>query len=540
LSSGSHTSVSLVYDGTNIKLMDGATTVSSAAAGAGDATEVDIATAGTILTITSGLGGLGSYNGPISVQGSAGADTISISDVGPYSGSITITGNGGNDVFKLGNAFGDVTITDSVASNLLDLTGRDLVDNPLTVDASQDFTSRDGSSLTQIGVPAAGSDVSFANSPGSGIATVLSALASVVSGQGEGDRPVPLVQATAASLFDFADKLSAISSNLARALAGDETTLGAIISSLSTISWPSTLPVTVSSRYRGRGTNVNAAAKGALEVLIDLSVSRQTSSRSYDIDLSGEGVSFAGDPQIALTTSYALNVAVGASTDSSTPTVFIDPGSSLTADISADTGSSLHGAGVTFGSVSGTLGDSAEIAFVGGLSLTVVDPNGDGRVTAGELASGAAVAVSQSAGSGLSYALPMSINGDAGLLTILLGTLFGGARPQVSLTLSGSAPDADVLAAPTVSTQSLSALTGGGSGGTTGSISPLESASSGTSSGSDLAASSESGVGLSGNAPAPDATGPTGGTTVTSSTATDGGSGTSAVGATAGSGTSGS
>ncbi len=153
---------------------------------------------------------------------------------------------------------------------------------------------------------------------------------------------------------------------------------------------------------------------------------------------------------------YSLDIRIGASTELNTPDVFLDPGSKIHVEVSADTGSSLHNLAVNLGFLSVTLDSSAHISFSGGLDVTATDPNGNGRITPTEITSTGAsslLVLSDNPVSSLSGTLTASVGGIdltgggslvSGTLTFsLTGSIFGGqgAAPNIEVSFSSTAGD---------------------------------------------------------------------------------------------------
>ena len=280
------------------------------------------------------------YGGTIHLNGASGADTFDLHDLTGYTGAITITGNGGNDVYKLGDAFGNVTITDAAAADKLDFTGRT---NPLTVDASKNFGSSDGSSLTQQTGTAGSIDVTFGSSPGPDIKAVVGDLSvgrlepAVGGGRAQQPHTVPARVTHRRSAVERREHRRLRDQALDHLVGchGRRTQLDDARRDRVGLERDQLAGLAARHRYDGLPRSRDERShepvhlRLPLEVLLDLKVPTQTLTNMVGIDLgalgSNLGVSFSGTPQITLTTHYSLDLRIGASTDRA-PTVFLDPG----------------------------------------------------------------------------------------------------------------------------------------------------------------------------------------------------------------------
>ena len=362
LNAGSHTNLALVYTGGNIELHDGATVVDTQPAAATDATSINFGAAGTTLTLTG-------------------------SNLTGYTGPITVNEAGGGNTFILGNAFGNVSIN-GVAGDTLDFTTRDLVANPLTVDGSKNFTSGDGSSLTQTGTAAAHIDVNLLGGVAATLDSVIQQVKSLEqtaeSAITELRNALPLLPLdttqSVATLLGIADKINTWATSVDTQLSGlgAATTFSAVKSAIGGAT--NTLGITSSEDYRGAATGSHH-----LEVLLDLNVDKATSffknlnfgTQAQTLGLTVTGLQFSVD------THLTGDLTFGATTDSSTATPFLDPSSNLSFHVHAATGS-VSGVTVHLNFLSATISGHATID--GTVVLSAQDPTpGDGDITLTDL-----------------------------------------------------------------------------------------------------------------------------------------------------------
>jgi hypothetical protein len=325
---GGSDTLNLTSDGSGNLVFSGDTIESTSFADTASTVTLNLGGGSDTITITS----LGTFTGDLTIHGGTGVDTFVIHGLGSYAGSISITGGGGGDIFKLGNAFGDVTITDSSTADTLDFTARNLVTKPLTVDGSKNFTSTDGSALTQSGADPAGSiDVDLLSGISGEIETLADKIASLEQSAEnavtELQNAIPFLPQSAtdtlASLIGFAQKIESWSTKVATALTS-QTKLSALVSALQGIPSPP-FGVNYTTDYRG------AAVGGHLEVLLNVGIPTTANAQFIPLDFGSEAEKYgiSVDANLTATTRYGGRLGLGATTDALANTVFLDPGSNL-------------------------------------------------------------------------------------------------------------------------------------------------------------------------------------------------------------------
>ena len=407
----------LTYDGTNMILTYADATTDMVAAAPGDAVTVQLSSSADTLAI----GTLGSYTGPLTINGGAGNDTVSVTSDSNMSlssttlhydsrdvtlasvESVDLTGGSGNNAFAFSDGFGSATVATGGGSDTLDFTGLTGVTHP----TDTTFGDAGSDTLTLSSSPPDHIDLSLQTTgPGTNfneatdLTGVVNTLRDVVKGVDNNTSALstllPLLDPSTAPSLDRLVKLTSSFTDLASAIATSVSsgainaltstfTLSQLIGALNGVitGLPSSNPLSglhFSSAYGRTGSDLVAYLELDMNAPgICTSSGPGCVATSIPLNLgtlvSGLGLTLT-DPSTgkppAVTVGATIGVHVGIGFDPTTQTAYVDPTGhiNLTASISSTALSATVNIGLLQASISslpiGPLTGTVGLALPGG------------------------------------------------------------------------------------------------------------------------------------------------------------------------------